>query len=109
MDVNHKYTSHRILKSGFLVEQCRLGSAESLTRYLTLMSVAAWRIFWITIIGRSSPNTPCTSFLTDSEWKVLYAKVYQTRNLPIHPVSTSRAIHLIGRLGGFLDRKNDGD
>jgi len=102
-------TLHRILKSGFLVENCRLGTAESLTRYLTLMSVAAWRIFWITMIGRVSPNTPCTSFLSDSEWKVLYAKVYQTHNFPAHPISTHKAIHLIGRLGGFLDRKSDGE
>ncbi len=102
-------TLHRILKSGFIVEQCRLANSEALARYLTLVSVAAWRIYWLTIIGRTSPGSPCTSFLSDSEWKVLYAKVYQTLNFPKHPISTSKAIHLIGRLGGFLDRSNDGD
>jgi hypothetical protein len=102
-------TLHRILKSGFLVEQCRLGTAAALIRYLTLMSIASWRIYWITIVGRSNPKTPCTFFLTDSEWKVLYAKIYQTKNFPTQPITTQHAIHLIGRLGGFLDRKSDAD
>lgn len=100
-------TLHRVLKSGFLVEQCRLGTAASLIRYLTVMSIAAWRIFWITIIGRSNPDSLCTLFLTDAEWRVLYSKVYQTYQIPKEPISTHAAIHLIARLGGFLDRSLD--
>jgi hypothetical protein len=102
-------TLHRILKSGFIVESCRLGNAESLKRYLTLMSLASWRIFWLTMLGRSTPNTPCTIFLTPTEWKVLYGKYYQTHIFPANPITTREAIHLIARLGGYLDRKSDGE
>ena len=102
-------TLHRILKSGFMTESCRLGTASSLTRYLTLMCIASWRIFWLTVIGRTNPDTPCTLFLTEDEWKILYARAYQTLKFPTHPISTRKAIHLIGRLGGFLDREHDGD
>jgi hypothetical protein len=36
---------HKILQHGCRVEQCRLQSAERLNRYITLMSVVAWRLF----------------------------------------------------------------
>ncbi len=101
-------TLHRILKSGFKAEKCRLGNAESLARYLSFLSVASWRVFWITIIGRVYPEAPCTIFLLDSEWKALYSKIYSNHPLPERPISTRKAIHLIGRLGGFFDRTGDG-
>lgn len=102
-------TLHRILKSGYIVESCRLADAESLKRYLTFMSLASWRIFWITMLGRSNPSSPCTIFLTPTEWKVLYGKFYETHIFPDHPITTQEAIHLIARLGGYLDRKGDGE
>jgi len=36
---------HKILQHGCTVEQCRLQSADRLKRYITLMSVVAWRLF----------------------------------------------------------------
>ncbi len=42
---------HKILKSGLKVEECRLGTAERLVRYLTVMSIIAWRILFITSIA----------------------------------------------------------
>lgn len=56
---------HKILKSGLKVEECRLGTADRLIRYLTVMSVIAWRLFFITLITRMEPNLPCTSLLTE--------------------------------------------
>lgn len=35
----------KVLKSGFKVEKCRLTHADRLRRYLTIMSIVAWRIF----------------------------------------------------------------
>ena len=63
---------HKILKSGLRVESCRLQTADRLIRYLTVMSIIAWRIFWITLIGRSHPNSPCTILLAENEWKILF-------------------------------------
>ncbi len=61
---------HKILKSGLKVEECKLGSAERLKRYLTVMSIIAWRIFFIALIARTNPDLPCTILLTGVEWKV---------------------------------------
>lgn len=33
-----------------MVEQCRLGTGERLTKYLTVMNIIAWRIFYYFII-----------------------------------------------------------
>lgn len=100
---------HKILKSGLRVEDCRLESAERLTRYLSVMSIIAWRLYLINLIGRTQPSRPCTDLLAEQEWKVLYSSVYRTSHIPKHVPTLNEAIHLIARLGGFLDRKGDGE
>lgn len=98
----------KILKSGFKVEDCRLSTADRLTRYLTVMSVVAWRLFMITLIARTDPDTPCTEFLSDSEWKVLFRSVNKEKPLPQKAPATGEVVVWIARLGGFLARKSDG-
>jgi len=101
---------HKILKSGLKVEECRLGTADRLIRYLTVMSVIAWRIFFITLIARSDPNLPCTYLLAEEEWKVLYTKMNHTKLYPnIMPPTVREAVRWIAKLGGFLARKGDGE
>jgi hypothetical protein len=99
---------HKVLKSGFHIEHCRLGDAQRLIRYVTVMSIIAWRLFLLTLIARTHPAAPCTTLLTDHEWKVLYCKVNRTTALPPQPPTLHEAIIWIARLGGFLARKNDG-
>ena len=100
---------HKILKSGLHVEHCRLGTADRLVRYLTIMSIIAWRIFWITLLGRSDPTLPCTTLLEEHEWKVLYSKFRQTKRYPKTPPTIRETVRWIAQLGGFLARKGDGD
>jgi hypothetical protein len=100
-------TFHKILKSGLKVEECRLGTADRLIRYLTVMSVIAWRLFYTTLIARTEPDLPCTSLLTEEEWKVLYTKIKQTKHYPDTPATIREAVRWIAQLGGFLARKGD--
>jgi Transposase DNA-binding/Transposase Tn5 dimerisation domain len=99
---------HKVLKSGFRIEHCRLGEAQRLIRYVTVMSIIAWRLFLLTLIARTHPEAPCTTLLTDHEWKVLYCTVKNTTALPPKPPALREAVIWIARLGGFLARKNDG-
>lgn len=92
---------HKILKSGLKVEECRLGTAQRLMRYLTVMSIIAWRIFFITLIARTNPNLPCTDLLGDEEWKVLYTKMNRTKVYPDTPPTIREAVRWIAQLGGF--------
>ena len=98
----------KVLKSGFKVEDCRLATADRLTRYLTVMSVVAWRLFMITLIARTAPDTPCTEFLSHIEWKVLFQSINKKKPLPRKTPNTGEVVVWIGRLGGFLARKSDG-
>ena len=98
----------KVLKSGFRVEACRLGTAERLVRYLALMSVVAWRVFTVTLIARTNPSLPCSTFLCEQEWTVLFIKATKKRNPPTAPPTIADAVTWIAKLGGYLARKNDG-
>ena len=100
---------HKILKSGLRVEQCRLQSADRLIRYLTVMSIIAWRIYWLTLIARIDPELPCTAFVADEEWRVLYSKIKKTKSFPKKPPHIRDVVRWIAGLGGFLGRKDDGE
>jgi hypothetical protein len=100
---------HKILKSGFQVEDCRLEKGLRLMRYLALMSIVAWRILWMLYTQRASPRSPATEILSPIEWKVLYCVTHKTKKAPKKIGSLRDAIHWIARLGGFLDRKGDGE
>jgi hypothetical protein len=101
---------HRILKSGCTVEKCRLGSADRLGRYLALMGVIAWRLHWLTYKGRYEPDSSAQTLLSEVEWRVLYLHIHK-KNPSTHTVlpNARTLTHWIARLGGFLDRKCDGD
>ena len=71
------------------------------------MSIVAWRILWITLVSRISPNTSCRFFLNEVEWKILYSIYNKNKPLPKHPPNISQCTKWISMLGGFLARKND--
>ena len=98
----------KVLKSGFRVEACRLGHAERLARYLTVMSIVAWRLFMITLIARTDPAVPCSTLLADHEWKVLFLKANKNKSLPKKPPRIGDVVIWVAKLGSYLARRNDG-
>ena len=98
----------KVIKSGFRVEACRLAHGKRLARYLTIMSIVAWRLFMITIIARTDPNQCCSSLLTRREWKILFRKTNRTDKIPQKPPTIKEAVTWIASLGGHLGRKCDG-
>ena len=98
----------KVLKSGFRVETCRLEHADRLTRYLTVMSIVAWRLFMITLIARTDPAVPCSMFLAGPEWKVLFLKATGIQLLPTTPPRMGDVVIWVAKLGGYLARKSDG-
>lgn len=98
----------KVLKSGFIVEDCRLAAADRLIRYLSVMSIVAWRILMLTLMARTEPELPCTEFLSDTEWRVLSCAVNKHVASPQSPPPIRDAVVWIARLGGFLARKSDG-
>jgi hypothetical protein len=99
---------HKILKSGLKVEECRLQTAAKLIRYLTIMSIIGWRIFYITLIARAKPDLPCNIILKEEEWQILYIQKYKTKPNRNTKVPSIREVILwIAELGGHMGRKKD--
>jgi len=71
---------HRILKSGCLIEDRQLATADRLEACLAIDAVVAWRIHYLTWLGRATPDLPCTVAFDDDQWKAVI--VFKTREPP---------------------------
>jgi len=100
---------HRTLKSGCRIEDRRLEDADSLQSCLAIDMVVAWRIYHLTKLGREKPDSPCSVFFEEPEWKSLYMFVHKTAHLPEKEPTLRQAMRMVAGLGGFLGRKGDGD
>ncbi len=99
---------HFVLKSGCAFEDRQLRTLGRLQRFLALANVVAWRLLWLTYLGRGQPDLPCTVAFEDYEWKALYSFTHQTAIVPNEPPTLQQATLWLAKLGGFLGRKSDG-
>ena len=99
----------KVIKSGFKVEDCRLEHADRLIRYLAVVSIVAWRVYWLTLIARTAPDASALLFLNDFDWKILFAKFNPNKKIPKRVPSMKQATIWIAQLGGFMARKCDAD
>jgi hypothetical protein len=103
-----KFKFFKVIKSGFNVERCRLETADRLIRYLAIISIVAWRVFWLTLVSRTASGGLPSEFLSEDEWKVLFVKFNPAKKIPKRPPSLRKVTMWIAQLGGFLARKGDG-
>jgi hypothetical protein len=99
---------HRTLKTGCRIQERQLGTADRLEACLAIDMVVAWRIYHLTMLGRETPDAPCTAFFSDLEWKALCCYVHKTSVPPDEPPKMAEAVRMVGKLGGHLGRKRDG-
>ena len=100
---------HKTLKSGCQIEQRQLGNADRIEACLAIDMVVAWRIYYLTKLGREVPDVPCTVFFEEAEWKALVAYKTKSPIAPSNPPSLREAVRMVASLGGFLGRKGDGE
>ncbi len=62
---------HKVVKSGCRAEDSRLQTAERLVKFLALITVVSWRIFFVTMLARATPEVPPDSVLTTGEIRAL--------------------------------------
>ena len=98
---------HKILKSGCRVEKSQLKDSERLLPRVALQMVIAWRIHYVTLLGRACPDLPCGAVFQECEWKPLVVIFCSQAHQPEEP-SLAQMIQWLGRLGGHLGRKGDG-
>jgi hypothetical protein len=97
----------KILKSGCKIENSRLSTREKLEKLIAIKSIIAFKILYLSKVALSHPEEICTKILTSPEWKALYMHEHQTILLPEEPPTIKQALIWLGKLGGFLNRKND--
>ena len=99
-------TFHKILKSGCRVEDAKLRTAQRLTNMAAVFCIIAWRVFSLTRVHRMNPNTSAGATFTETEMAILN----HLSGDPKQPAPRNVAYYLLGvaKLGGYLNRKNDG-
>ena len=98
-------TYHKVLKSGCRAEQARLRTAERLTNLLAVLCVVAWRVFWLTMTSRATPDVPAEVAMTKEEIEVLDRLAGDTEPPPRPTVS--HYLVAVAKLGGYLARAKD--
>jgi hypothetical protein len=98
---------HKILKSGCCVEKAQLKTAERLLPRIALQMVVAWRIHYVTMLGRACPELPCSAVFESWEWKPVVV-VLRGKGAEKNEPTLGEMVNFIGQLGGHLNRKSDG-
>lgn len=96
----------KILKSGCEVEKLQFETYEATLNCITLYMIVAWRIFYLTMVGRESPEISCEKLLARNEWQSVYLMT-QKEKPPESAPSVGEMLKMIAKLGGHLGRKND--
>ena len=103
---------HFTLKSGgSQVEDLQLESRERLERAITLYSIVAWRLLWMTYQVRIDPDQSPTVAFSPDEITVLerLATTQKPARPAGQPLTLRDAVRAMAKLGGFLGRKSDGE
>jgi hypothetical protein len=100
-------TFHKILKSGCKAEESKLRNSERLANFIAVCCIVSWRVFWITMLNRISPDASPSAALTPTEIKLLdeldrgsAKEVGKTKTLGDYLLQ-------LARLGGYLSRAHD--
>jgi hypothetical protein len=97
----------KVLKSGCKVEKLQISNEARFSPCLTLYMIIAWRILYVTMLGRECPEMSCESIFDKVEWQTLYI-VFKKKKPPPKPPRLDAVIEMIAQLGGYLNRKGDG-
>jgi Transposase DNA-binding/Transposase Tn5 dimerisation domain len=93
----------RTLKSGCRIERRRLEQLDRVLPCLALYLIVAWRTLFVCRMGRECPDADCEAIFEPSEWKAVWTAVHQKKP-PKQPPRLCEMVHLIARLGGYVER-----
>jgi len=97
---------HKVMKSGCRAEDARLETAERLTRFLALIAVVSWRIFFVTMSARANPDAASDSVLTSAEITALNQIDGNCARPCLKQHTLAEYLLQIAMLGGYLARNH---
>jgi hypothetical protein len=98
---------HKILKPGCRAEDAKLRTADRLGNLVSVFCIISWRVLWLTMLSRTSPDAPLTVALTDAEIVILDRLVSDAGNRKTQPGTLTFYLTKLARLGGYLARAAD--
>jgi hypothetical protein len=98
---------HKILKSGCTVEKLQFEQPQRLAPCICVYMIIAWRIHFMTKLGRHCPQLPCSTVFEEAEWKAVVRILKGPEAVHTEP-SLGEFNQMIAQLGGHLNRKGDG-
>lgn len=98
---------HKVMKSGCRAEETRLETAERLAKFLALIAVVSWRIFFLTMSARASPEAAPETALTPAEIATLDGIDAARAKPRILRRTLATYLLQIAILGGYLARNHD--
>src|SRR5690349_21496723 len=98
----------KILKSGCAVEELQFDTFKGTSNCIAFYMIVAWRILYLTMLGRNCPDIDCSVVFEVNEWQSVYA-IATKKTPPKEPPKLNEIILMIAKLGGFLGRKSDGN
>ncbi|GAB2208963.1 IS4 family transposase [Roseibium sp. ROS1] len=98
-------TFFRTLKTGCRIEELRLTTADRLANCIALYCVVAWRVSWLTMLGRDAPDACPATVFTDIECRLLERSTPENKSMSRRNIDFYR--RAVARLGGYLDRASD--
>lgn len=95
----------KILKSGCTIEKLQL-TDKNFSACLSFYMIIAWRILYVTVMGRQCPDISCECVFSKEEWHTTYVVVYRKKP-PEIPPTLNEMTRLVASLGGYLNRNSD--
>jgi hypothetical protein len=97
---------HKILKSGCRAEDSKLRTAQRLSNIIAIFCIIGWRIFWLTMLNRSSEKQSPQLAFTENELKIL-GQMIRKKDNHARSLNLSDYLSQIAKLGGYLARASD--
>jgi hypothetical protein len=98
---------HKIMKSGCRAEATKLRTAERLVNLIAIFCVMGWRIFWMTMLNRSTTDAVPECAITPLEIRLLDQLVIDKDELRTRSRTLPDYLTKIAQLGGYLARAGD--
>lgn len=98
---------HRVLKSACKVEELQFKEDTRIKPLVALYAIVAWRILYLTKLGRECPDLPCDVVFAEEEWRSICLIRRGPQGLAKKP-SLQEMILLIASFGGHVGRRSDG-
>lgn len=97
----------KVFKTGCQVEKLQFKDEESFRPAFALYLIIAWRILYLTMLGRAAPQMSCAAVFEEAEWKSAWV-VTRRSPVPDQPPHLAAMIRLIATLGGYKGCKGEG-